>query len=808
MVFLIFVITVKYGRKISEKGVEMRRIIAMILLCGAITWAQALEISEIRTASDDILVVFMRGSSVNPQEVSRDQSQWTVNGTEVGDINLYAMEADSCDHHVYLHLAQKLVEGENYAIATPYGDTTIQFAERSIFCESIKTNQAAYSALSENNYALFAVWLGDGGGERIEGDLPDYEVFDIYSGETVAMGSLTEIGASPTSGDHVYRIDLSQVPPGGPYKIAVKGYGSSHPFGVGGDFSRRLAHIMFRGQYYQRCGCPLVEPYGWDFRHTACHVNIYDVDGSIGEANIEVNGNEPTFEVYGGYHDAGDADRRAYHMANPVINLMIYEAFPDLFFDGQYNIPDQFDEEFNVIGNENGIPDIIDEAVWGTLAWEYLQNEDGSIHFGTETKGYASPFVAPMDEDTMLYGTVRTDNRAAAIGAGLFMHLARIIQPFDSAYSAELVERAERSYEYIKNNMADPEELYYFVQRYLLFGEDEAHDRIRSLKDVVNNFGDNLFEVPGYLINDDACDNPAYYYSYLVEKEKSTDAELVGVFTDALKRRADVHLEELDKYAYPVGNNPARGGWGHNVTQPQYASAPILYWGLTGEQNYIDGACALMNYILGLNPLGISYVTGLGFHQVHNPHDRESEYTKSLGLGPKPGITVFGPGVMQLADPQTYPSVNSLPKERQFGDDLDAISMAEFTIFQTMPYNALFTVLSQGGSWDEQNDPFAEQQSDIRQRKTGPVDCSAYSAKVKGNSLHLQFRLQQTAHIHGGLFAVNGKRVMCFDLGKLREGNHNFSLRLKSFGNHLAGGVLISKLYLNEKTVTDRIILK
>ena len=122
-------------------------------------------------------------------------------------------------------------------------------------------------------------------------------------------------------------------------------------------------------------------------------------------SNIVVTGDEPTMTVYGGYHDAGDTDRRAYHMANPVINLMLYEAFPDLFVDDQFNIPDKFDENFNILGKGNGIPDIIDEAEWGTLAWEYLQNEDGSIHFGTETKGYADG--APYDiADKHRYGTV------------------------------------------------------------------------------------------------------------------------------------------------------------------------------------------------------------------------------------------------------------------------------------------------------------------------------------------------------------------------------------------------------------------
>ena len=46
----------------------------------------------------------------------------------------------------------------------------------------------------------------------------------------------------------------------------------------------------------------------------------------------------------------------------------------------------------------------------------------------------------------------------------------------------------------------------------------------------------------------------------------------------------------------------------------------------------------------GLNPIGKCFMTGIGFNRVHNPHDRESAYTKSKGWGPRPGILVFGPG--------------------------------------------------------------------------------------------------------------------------------------------------------------------
>jgi endoglucanase len=199
------------------------------------------------------------------------------------------------------------------------------------------------------------------------------------------------------------------------------------------------------------------------------------VDGPIGEANIVVEGSERTFTCYGGYHDAGDADRRAYHIINPIVNLMIYEAFPEKFFDGQYDIPGKFDSACHIISYANAVPDILDEAAWGSLVWEYLQNEDGTIHFGTETKGYPDPFDAPMDKDTKKYGTVKTDPRATCTSAGLFLHLARLLEPYDAEHAARLMQRAEIAMQSGKEEMAGPEQLYYFIQKYLLTQDEAAH---------------------------------------------------------------------------------------------------------------------------------------------------------------------------------------------------------------------------------------------------------------------------------------------------------------------------------------------
>lgn len=680
----------------------------IFLVCNVSNVAAKLTLKEVRTSSNNVLVAYFTSDKIDVNEANTGNlSDWIINGKPVKNIYKYAVQADPCDHHIYLETA-KLVKGNTYNLQTPYGNKKFTFNPKNILCESIKVNQAGYSSLSKTRYANFAIWLGTGGSRKIEGNLPKYDVIDQSSGRLITKGKLKEIGKDPSSGDFVYRIDLSNVPEGGPYKIVVNGYGSSYGFGVGGEFSKRAAYILFRAQYLQRCGCPIHNP---DIRKKPCHTVIYDVDGPIGEANIVVKGDERTFKVFGGYHDAGDADRRAYHISNPVINLMIYEAFPEYFFDGQYDIPGEFDAEYNIKNYKNSIPDIIDEAEWGTLAWEYLQNEDGSVHFGTETKGYPDPFAAPMDKDDKKYGTVGIDARATTTSAGLFMHLARIIKPYKPQRSIELMDRAERAMAFNSKEMAEPEKLYFYIQKYLLTKDEAAHQKVKELYKITNDLKNNLYSTPGYSLNDNKFDNPAYIYSYIIEKDIPIDPVIVAYFKKVIKEAADSNIEELEKHAYPVGNNSATGGWGHNVRQPMYACAPMLYWSLSGEQKYIDAASKLMDYKLGLNPLNISYVTGLGSNQVHNPHDRESAYVKNKGWDPKPGITVFGPGIpgWNGGGAKVIPAVAELPKERLYVDDRELISFNEFTIFETMTHDAFYTVLANGGKWDG-DDPFLKHQ--------------------------------------------------------------------------------------------------
>ena len=781
----------------------MKKLLAFAVVAfTAMSVEATLTLKEVRTASNNVIAVYFMSNTVNVSEVTTTASQWTVNGQAVTAINKYVMQSNGtgCEHHIYLTVPT-LVSGTTYSIQTPNGNTTMVFDDHKIFCESIKTNQSAYSALCKSNYANFAIWLGDGGSKQISDALPTYEVFETFTNKVVATGTLTQVNttatADATSGDFVYRINLSAVPQGGPYKIAVKGYGCSYPFGVGGDFSRRLAYTIMRGQYYQRCGCPIHAPYGWDIRTNPCHTLIYNTNSPDAE-NLPANtptGNEPTLFVVGGYHDAGDTDRRNYHIENPVVNLMIYEAFPEMFTDGQFDIPDKFDAKYNILGNGNGVPDIIDEAEWGTLVWEKLQKSDGSIYYGTNCNGYAD--AAPYDvADHKVYGTMAADDKGPAVAAGLFLHLARLLKPYNAARADTLAQESLLSYNYIKGKTwADPEKLYYYIQKYLYDGDTAAHTQVKSLASTVDSYKNNAFAVPGYSINNSAFDNPGYIISYMVEKTRPTDSTVVARFTTAIKGAADANIAQLNAHAYPVGNSS--GGWGHNVQQGIFSCASLLYWRFSKDQTYFDAAASLLNYVLGVNPIGISYVTGLGFHSVLDPHDRQSWYTRSQAKWgiPVPGILVFGPGGGTANT--TFPAIGTLPAERRYADSHNDIQENEFTIFETMTHYGLYAVLANGGKWDSTKDPFASQQtiSVKPAAKTYAAIAQLPTVGIQAGMLKITLTLATKERVRGALYCLDGRRLMTFDLGTLQSGRHVYSVPLTANALPAANsGVVVCKI--------------
>jgi endoglucanase len=434
-----------------------------------------------------------------------------------------------------------------------------------------------------------------------------------------------------------------------------------------------------------------------------CHTRVFLTESPAREEQIEIKPGDSVIQVYGGYHDAGDADRRDHHMVAPIVLLSYYDMFPQYFRDLQYNIPDKFDAEHSPAGQGNGIPDVIDEVEWGTKIFEFLQDKSGGVRSGTERNGYPNDGVC-LDVDTVPYAAFKISKNSTTLAAGLFAHLARAIKPFNPARAAELQKRAETAWAYAGETAKLAHKFYFYTQYYLLTGDRETHDSLIKIAPAIKAYETQHDGNPRETADKEVLLG-AYFFSYLAQTDRPKDPDVVKMFESTLKVVAEKRMAELDATPYPNGTLQPNRWWGSQTAQGQYADPLIMLWRLTKEQKYIDAACKLMDYNLGVNPLGKSYMTGIGFDRTNDPLHHDSYPMKDKGWGPAPGLLVFGPGnLKQLKEqcPEMIPDIRTLPPQRQYLDNRKHVSANEFTVPESLAYpSVIYTILAQGGIWDK-----------------------------------------------------------------------------------------------------------
>ncbi len=96
-----------------------------------------------------------------------------------------------------------------------------------------------------------------------------------------------------------------------------------------------------------------------------------------------------------------------------------------------------------------------------------------------------------------------------------------------------------------------------------------------------------------------------------------------------------------DTSAYRLPAFPWSWNWGSNSAMANNGLVLVHAYLLTGDKSYVDGAQQCLDYLLGKNPMDITYVTGFGYRSPRNPHHRPSE--SDMVDDPVPGMLVGGP---------------------------------------------------------------------------------------------------------------------------------------------------------------------
>jgi len=541
-----------------------------------------------------------------------------------------------------------------------------------------------------------------------------FNVFDT-SGKNVYSGKSVPMGMDADSGDMVHTLDLTEVNDPGRYYIEAANGCGSWEFSVGNtqDYSALLYDAL--NYFYQnRAGIAIEGEYisSGDkaaLSREAGHVN----ETATIEQTWGYSASSGTQEVSGGWYDAGDHGK---YVVNGGISLWIlqnqYEAAVIAGTDAAYA-----DGTMNIPENNNGCPDLLDEARY-ELEWMFkMMVQDGDckdmVYHKVHDIKWTGLAVAPAEDD--MERIIKPPTTAATLNlCACAAQAARLWADIDPAFAKECLEVAKRTYAaalehpemyapldesvgggaYGDNSVTD--EFYWATaELYITTGSEEYLERIKNIK----YYG----TIPLSLSGGESVDTCGCFdwghvaalgnLSLCLNSGAEGHKEAVAAVIKAADQL--IEMEASQGYGQPYGsstiayNDSDKGyAWGSNSLVADNSIVIAYAYLMSGDRKYYDGVMGGMDYLLGRNPMDYSYVTGYGTHAAEYPHHRywsnliDSDYPKAPG-----GVLVGGPN-SGMQDPWVKGSgwkKGTIAPAKCYLDHIEAWSVNECTINWNAP---------------------------------------------------------------------------------------------------------------------------
>ena len=179
---------------------------------------------------------------------------------------------------------------------------------------------------------------------------------------------------------------------------------------------------------------------------------------------------------------------------------------------------------------------------------------------------------------------------------------------------------------------------------------------------------------------------------------------------------------------------------------------------LSKEEKYLNAATAILDYMLGRNPLDLSYLTGYGVNSAMNPHHRPSQ---ADGIEePVPGMLVGGPNFTATDCAKKYVQLDAVAKS--YYDNSCSYATNEVAINWNAPFayviGSLQAIASTGKTYDVTTAPsnFMEVES-IEAKKNLQKRVATGSKLIIRNGA---VQVQKTNH-EGKIqyYNIGGKRI-------------------------------------------------
>lgn len=581
----------------------------------------------------------------------------------------------------YLEFPHPLQNGNTYTIKLNNGkQTSFLYNELNTISRAIKVNQAGYLPDCSQKYAYLGCYLQELGPMDFS-YAKEYSVISADTGQTVLKGEIKlrsqnqRVAPTPgktedplskpfLTGEDTFEIDLNGLTQEGTFFITIPEVGRSWPFRHSHDVYGEAFYTAIRGLYHQRCGIAIEEPYSAWLRQL-CHTDPvyesesipfvapleapagYDVFDVIG-ATIDLQ--KPTNDARGGWHDAADWDKNISHYTDVFDLLYAYELQPHKFYTAQLNLPE----------SGNGIPDILNEAEYGLRVWKKSMTDTGGVAGVLET--WTHP---PIYDPEFKYAYSKRTRWSSLLYAAAAAQLASLVRPFNEklyeSYSKDALEafnfgnnpanslgkitihaaheRGQGTKYTLEWTEKDDSIIPFLIQaklRLFILSDD---------KNYLENIPELMQKAPKpYVWPFTYRDfSPWLYYSIFLDK---VTKELPLTFVLQWQKH---YIEEAEELYKLCAQQPYRQSWPNfrdfwmewgSTTMTNQARVLLIAYHLTQNKKYRDAAIVNLDYMLGANPMGMSWTTGIGHVYPIEIQHWVSEWD---GIpDPVPGITIFG----------------------------------------------------------------------------------------------------------------------------------------------------------------------
>lgn len=399
-----------------------------------------------------------------------------------------------------------------------------------------------------------------------------------------------------STGEKVFQVDFTSLTLPGRYTVELAGL-KSQPFEIGPGVYQPLFKDALRCFYLIRCGTAIDDSIT-GLKHPACHMK-----------DAPSHEDPKLLDLTGGWHNADDYGKWVLEEGVSCSWMLWLYEFKEKQMEGlKIGIPE----------SSNPMSDLLNQARWG-LEWMLkMQRPDGGVLHKVDAEDHFCVGTPPEKDPYP-----RFYKKPGAIDAGDFvgtMCLAsRAFRTADPAFAKKCLEAAKKAWKWLEKNPDAVEKDTDYLDT------DPSGEKLWALGEMAAATGDKDLvqrfqtEVSSGTLKPPTWNEPQFFGSMALYFDSKTPAKLKDVLKQGLVKACDSLVQASQANGYGVVQAPSEYWWESNEILLDKTGQLLFGYQATGDVKYRDTAVRQMNWFLGENSLGFSFVTGHGTRSASHP---------------------------------------------------------------------------------------------------------------------------------------------------------------------------------------------